>query len=72
LLVDDVNTGFIGAACGQLDAVLQSSSIVDNGLSKGVGSEISAVNKAYKNITATKTAAYRTEYIYGSCNGLHF
>ncbi|KAL9327247.1 hypothetical protein ACSQ67_007892 [Phaseolus vulgaris] len=64
--------GFIGAACGQLDAVLQSSSIVDNGLSKGVGSEISAVNKAYKNITATKTAAYRTEYIYGSCNGLHF
>ncbi|KAK7346226.1 hypothetical protein VNO80_20741 [Phaseolus coccineus] len=64
--------GFIGAACGQLDAVLQSSSIVDNGLSKGVGSDISAVNKAYKNITATKTAAYRTEYIYGSCNGLHF
>ncbi|QCD81417.1 CTP synthase [Vigna unguiculata] len=63
--------GFIGAACGQFDAVLQSSSIVDNSLSKGVGSDISAVNKAYKNITATKTA-YRTEFIYGSCNGLHF
>jgi len=65
------NSGFIGAACGQFDAVLQSSSIVDNSLSKGVGSDISAVNKAYKNITATKTA-YRTEFIYGSCNGLHF
>ncbi|WVZ25270.1 hypothetical protein V8G54_003814 [Vigna mungo] len=47
--------GFIGAACGQLDAVLQRSSIVDNSLSKGVGSDISAVNKTYKNITATKT-----------------
>ncbi|XP_014505498.1 CTP synthase 1 isoform X2 [Vigna radiata var. radiata] len=63
--------GFIGAACGQLDAVLQRSSIVDNSLSKGVGSDISAVNKTYKNITATKTG-YRTEFIYGSRNGLHF
>ncbi|BAT75242.1 uncharacterized protein HKW66_Vig0037500 [Vigna angularis] len=63
--------GFIGAACGQFDAVLQRSSIVDNSLSKGVGSDISAVNKTYKNKTATKTG-YRTEFIYGSCNGLHF
>ncbi|KOM32081.1 hypothetical protein LR48_Vigan01g163700 [Vigna angularis] len=47
--------GFIGAACGQFDAVLQRSSIVDNSLSKGVGSDISAVNKTYKNKTATKT-----------------
>ncbi|XP_047178702.1 CTP synthase 1-like [Vigna umbellata] len=63
--------GFIGAACGQFDAVLQRSSIFDNSLSKGVGSDISAVNKTYKNKTATKTG-YRTEFIYGSCNGLHF
>ncbi|TKY58503.1 CTP synthase [Spatholobus suberectus] len=63
--------GFIGAACGQLDAVLQHSSNVDNSsLSKGVGSDISAV-KTYRNRTASKPA-YRAEYVYGSCNGLHF
>lgn len=60
--------GFIGAACGQLDAVLQRSSNVDNSLSKGVGNDISAV-KTYRTRTATK-AAYRT--VYGNCNGLHF
>ncbi|XP_061355425.1 uncharacterized protein LOC133299952 isoform X2 [Gastrolobium bilobum] len=62
--------GFIGAACGQLDAVLQLSSNCDNNsISKGVGSDISAV-KTYQNGTATKPA-YRPEYVYGSCNGLH-
>ncbi|KAK7386610.1 hypothetical protein VNO78_26944 [Psophocarpus tetragonolobus] len=55
--------GFIGAACGQLDAVLQRSSTTDN---KGVGNDV----KTYRNRIATKT--YRTEYVYGSCNGLHF
>ncbi|RDY04459.1 CTP synthase, partial [Mucuna pruriens] len=54
--------GFIGAACGQLDAVFQHSSNVDNSsLSKGVGSDISAV-KTYRNKIATKPA-YRTEYL---------
>ncbi|CAJ1942087.1 unnamed protein product [Sphenostylis stenocarpa] len=62
--------GFIGASCGQLDAVLQSCSNADNSFSKGVGNDISAV-KTYKSRTPTKTA-YRDEYIYGSCNGLHF
>lgn len=65
------NAGFIGAACGQLDAVLQRTSNVDNSsLSKGVGSDVSAV-KTHRNRTATKPA-YRTEYVYGNCNGLHF
>ncbi|XP_027345720.1 CTP synthase-like [Abrus precatorius] len=64
--------GFIGAACGQLDAVIQHSSNVDNSsLSKGVGSDISAV-KTYQNRTATKTATLRAEYVYGNCNGMHF
>ncbi|KAL2576576.1 hypothetical protein AAZV13_16G083900 [Glycine max] len=61
--------GFIGAACGQLDAVLQRSSIVDNSLSKGV--DISPV-KTYRTRTTTKTAYRTAEYVYGSCNGLHF
>ncbi|KAK7262727.1 hypothetical protein RJT34_30307 [Clitoria ternatea] len=64
--------GFIGAACGQLDAVIQYSSSVDNTIvSKGVvvGNDISAV-KTFQTRSATK-AAYRTEYVYGSCNGLH-
>ncbi|KAG5016934.1 hypothetical protein JHK82_022580 [Glycine max] len=63
--------GFIGAACGQLDAVLQRSSIVDNGLSKGVINDISAV-KTYRTRTATRTTYRSAEYVYGSCNGLHF
>lgn len=68
------NTGFIAAACGQLDAVLQQSSNVGNSsLSNGVGSDISTV-KTYQNVSAATRAAYRPEYVYGNGNGngLHY
>lgn len=66
-------TGFIAAACGQLDAVLQQSSNVGNSsLSKAVGTDISAI-KPYQNGTATRPA-YRPECVYGNGNGngLHY
>ncbi|KAK7360794.1 hypothetical protein VNO77_02809 [Canavalia gladiata] len=63
--------GFIGAACGQLDAILQHSSNVDNGsLSNGVGSDNMSAVKTYQSRTATKTA-YRPEFVYDNCNGMH-
>lgn len=53
--------GFIAAACGQLEAVLQHSS-------RGVSSDIASV-KTYQNGSATKPQAFRPEYIYGNGNG---
>ncbi|OIW09576.1 hypothetical protein TanjilG_28175 [Lupinus angustifolius] len=63
--------GFIAAACGKLDNLLQHSSNVEsNGLSKAVGTGVSAV-KTHNKKTAMKPA-YRPEYVYGSCNGYHY
>ncbi|XP_057419537.1 uncharacterized protein LOC130713759 [Lotus japonicus] len=52
--------GFIGAACGKLDAV--------HHYSNGVGNDISAAAKTYQNGTPTKPA-FRAEYANGNCNG---
>ncbi|OIW09575.1 hypothetical protein TanjilG_28174 [Lupinus angustifolius] len=66
-----LNAGFIAAACGKLDNLLQHSSNVEsNGLSKAVGTGVSAV-KTHNKKTAMKPA-YRPEYVYGSCNGYHY
>ncbi|KAE9614520.1 putative CTP synthase (glutamine hydrolyzing) [Lupinus albus] len=63
--------GFIAAACGKLDNILQHfSNAESNGLPKTVGTGVSAV-KAHNKKTAMKPA-YRPEYVYGSCNGYHF
>ncbi|GAU40627.1 hypothetical protein TSUD_190040 [Trifolium subterraneum] len=68
--------GFIAAACGQLEAVMQHSS-------RGVSNDISSI-KTYQNGSATKAQAYRQEYVYGNGigngngnvngngNGLHY
>lgn len=60
LLNYHVNAGFIGAACGKLDAV--------HHYSNGVGNDISAAAKTYQNGTPTKPA-FRAEYANGNCNG---
>ncbi|XP_027192837.1 uncharacterized protein [Cicer arietinum] len=62
--------GFIAAACGQLDVVLQQSS-------RGVGSDISSA-KIYQNGLATRQAYRPAEYVFGNGNvngngnGLHY
>ncbi|CAL5197303.1 unnamed protein product [Lathyrus oleraceus] len=61
--------GFIAAACGQLEAVLQHSS-------RGVSSDNISSGKTYQNGTATKAQAFKPEYIYGNGNangnGFHY
>ena len=61
------NAGFIGAACRQLDAVLQRCSSVDNNiLPKG---DISAIKPSKKKAPPKQSAAYRRGLL---CNELHF
>ncbi|CAK8562051.1 unnamed protein product [Lathyrus sativus] len=57
--------GFIAAACGQLEAVLQHSA-------RGVSSDNISSGKTYQNGSATKPQAFRPEYVYGNGNGFHY
>ncbi|XP_015579550.1 CTP synthase [Ricinus communis] len=60
--------GLIAAACGQLDAILQSHK-VPNGISNGI--PIQKVN-VYQNGHASKFARIAADGIYTNCNGVHY